>query len=256
MATLLLWPSMAQAQVLAGQVPKSPALLGMAAHSPHEACKVQSELCNCTRVDWCWQAEHPSRLVCSLQASQWVCHKWHSILVSQLRSRMQQYFVRFQPAHADTDKCGEGWTLYSCRTNSHSKPPMRRAPAPPPHLSTGAPAAATAAENGPPAVETGPTAAAGRTGRCTTEAEASVSGRDAAMTASASSAMQEGAANRSKDVGKTDAQGKVVMGPPPAKIRSGSITKHPFLAAKCLGLLHFHLDNAAWHLQQLVQLPN
>lgn len=234
MATLLLWPSMAQAQVLTGQVPKSPALLGMAAHIPHETHKVQAELCNCNRVCGGWQAEHPSGLVRPLQAKQLVWYKWQCILVSQLQSRMQQPFVRFQPAHAVTDKCGEGWTLYSCRTNSHLKPPMRRAPAPPPHLSANAPAAATAAESGPSAVEAGPTAAAGRSGRCTTEAEASVSGRDAAMTASASSAMQEGAANRSKDVGKTDAQGKVVMGPPPAKTRSGVSQNTLFLLPNAL----------------------
>ena len=103
---------------------------------------------------------------------------------------------------------------------------MRRAPAPPPYLSANAPGAATAAGNGPSAVETVSTAAVAHVGRSTTGAEASVSGRDAAMAASASSAMQEGVANRSKDVAKTDAQGKVIMGPPPAKTRSDSITKH------------------------------
>ena len=227
MATLLLWLSMAQAQV-AGQVPQSPALLGRAAPIPHKAYKTQATQQSCVLSA---KLSLPAEWSIYCRQASGSATKGTAFWSPSCDHACNNMLCGAKPACADFVKC----TLYSYRSNSHSKPPMRRAPAPPPYLSANTPAAAIAAENGPPAVEAGPTAAAACAGRSTTEAEASVSGRDAAMTASASSAMQEGAANRSKDVAKTDAQGKVVMGPPPAKTRSGSVTKHPFLAAKCLG---------------------
>jgi len=91
---------------------------------------------------------------------------------------------------------------------------MRRAPAPPPPLSANA--LPTAAPIAPKSAAVPAKVAAGRTGP---QAEASGSNRDAAATADVSSAMQHGAADRSRDVAKANAQGKAAMGPPPAKTR-------------------------------------
>ncbi|KAL0032168.1 hypothetical protein WJX77_008646 [Trebouxia sp. C0004] len=102
----------------------------------------------------------------------------------------------------------------SARTSSNLKPPMRRAPAPPPPLT--ASALPTAAPVAPTSAAAPAKVAAGTT---SSQAEASGSDRDAAAIADASSAMQQGAADKSKDAAKANAQGRVVMGPPPTKTR-------------------------------------
>ncbi|KAA6419896.1 MAG: Serine threonine kinase [Trebouxia sp. A1-2] len=100
----------------------------------------------------------------------------------------------------------------SVRTSSHLKPPMRRAPAPPPPLSANAPPTAAHVASKPAAVPV--KVAADRTGL---QAEASGSNRGSAAAADASSTTHQGTADKSKDVAKANTQGKAAMGPPPAK---------------------------------------
>lgn len=111
----------------------------------------------------------------------------------------------------------------SCRTNSHMKPPTRRAPAPPPSLLNKAPLppASTAVPAAAPPVKA---AAAATTAVAVPQAQsadcnagqqdaASSSGRDTDMA-------QKG---RDSIVAAQGAEGKAVMGPPPAKPRCANI---------------------------------
>lgn len=93
---------------------------------------------------------------------------------------------------------------------------MRRAPAPPPAVSTHPlpPSGAQAVASATTAAAAPAELAAGRFG---TQLQAASSVTAPAASSGPGSALQEGTINRSKDGGKAD--GKGVMGPPPAKAR-------------------------------------